>query len=869
MTQVQRRGFVTYPLPDVRRYPSHKVPAPHQEDALRALRKWMTGNDSEKGGILVLPTGGGKTFTATRFLTEGPLTQGHKVVWLAHTHHLLDQAFSGFGKDSSGRYEVGHIGGQREKLTLRTVSGTLGHGRVAEIQATDDVLIITLQTLARAMKARVHPGLQSFLKEARQIGLTVVFDECHHAPAPTFRKLIEALREEVPDLQLLGLTATPTYTDERRQGYLRKLFPQSLLYQADLQSLIAAGVLARPIVEEPSTSINPEFSEHDYQEWLGSYRDIPEKVIAYLASHRTRNAFIADTYVQNREKYGQTIIFADRWYQCTALVELLRQRGVRADAIFTHQEANPGSVEARSARSASENEAVLARFKQQELDVLVNIRMLTEGTDVPSAKTVFLTRQTTSRILLTQMIGRALRGPKFGGTDEAYVVAFIDEWKQHINWARWDDLVNLDVEDETTQGAVKLPVEVISIDLVAHLAREMDVQEAVKIPFLTLLPVGWYVVNYDAAVQPKPQGDSLEEKAVQESEAANDDVEVVSQLIPVFSQDQAAYMRLFHDLEKADLSDFDDIQLGAGAEEKVRTWVQTFFTSGERLTRLQEDVQSVIRHRALHGSWPKFTPFEARKDHDIDALAERLAFQEQLSRVAENTALRAEFESAERLWNTLYRNYDQFKRQYDASVNRLLYLKEHPEATPDFGETQGVFLPDEVPQKVKNAVRRRDRVCLCCGSKTGLQVDHIRSRYAGGNHDPENLQLLCGICNRLKGTREIDFRKRKTPLISAAQARANAQEFLSRNPPSNLMSSDFSRAINLVLECRAVTGMSHRPRAANRPAEYEITLIKGNDPSWVQPFADEYFTLCRHNLPASQHPFFPTVKVVSSQREIE
>ncbi|MGD5579553.1 helicase-related protein, partial [Xanthomonas citri pv. citri] len=159
----------------------------------------------------------------------------------------------------------------------------------------------------------------------------------------------------------------------------------------------------------------------------------PEKVIAHLASNRNRNAFIADTYARNREKYGQTIIFADRWYQCTALVELLRQRGVRADAVFTHQDANPGSEEARNARTVDENETVLSKFKNKELDVVVNIRMLTEGTDVPNAQTVFLTRQTTSRILLTQMIGRALRGRRFGGTDEAYVVAFIDDWKQHIN----------------------------------------------------------------------------------------------------------------------------------------------------------------------------------------------------------------------------------------------------------------------------------------------------------------------------------------------------------------------------------------------------------------------------------------------------
>ena len=66
--------------------------------------------------------------------------------------------------------------------------------------------------------------------------------------------------------------------------------------------------------------------------------------------------------------------------------------------------------------------------------------MLTEGTDVPEAQTVFLTRQTTSRILLTQMVGRALRGPRFGGTPDAYIVSFIDDWKQRIHWATYDQL---------------------------------------------------------------------------------------------------------------------------------------------------------------------------------------------------------------------------------------------------------------------------------------------------------------------------------------------------------------------------------------------------------------------------------------------
>lgn len=870
MTQAPRRGYITYPLPEARRSPSHKDPASHQEDALKSLRKWFARTTQQKGGILVLPTGGGKTFTATRFLTEEPLSKGHKVIWLAHTHHLLDQAFGGFGQDAVGRYEVGHIGGTREKLTLRTVSGTIGHGKVAEIKRTDDVLIITLQTLARAMQNRLHAGLKGFLQDAGQQGLTVVFDECHHAPAPTFRRLIEALRETVPDLHLLGLTATPTYTDERRQGYLKKLFPQGILYQVSPQKLMLEGVLARPIFEEPSTNISPDFTEQDYQEWLGSYRDIPEKVIAHLASNRARNAFIADTYARNREKYGQTIIFADRWYQCTALVELLRQRGVRADAVFTHQDANPGSEEARNVRSADENENVLLKFKNKELDVLVNIRMLTEGTDVPNAQTVFLTRQTTSRILLTQMIGRALRGRKFGGTDEAYVVAFIDDWKQHINWARWDDLLDLDVDEVGGESVPRLPVELISIDLVAHLARELDAREMVDIPFLTLLPVGWYVVNFDAAVQPRrPADEELhpeDARAVSENEEASDNVETVRQLIPVYSQDEAACARMFRELDQVKLEDFGDIELGEDAQQNIRGWVRAYFPAGDRLTHLQEDVQSVVRHRALNGSWPRFTPFEARDAHDIDRLAQRIAFDEQLNRVAENEALHREFEDEDRLWNAMYRNYDQFKRQYDASVNRLLFLREHPEIKPSIGVQDEEFLADEVPAPIKKAVRKRDKVCLSCDRTKELQVDHIQSRYAGGSHNLENLQLLCKVCNNLKGIRDMNFREFVTPLQSIETVQTNGDLLFRRTvlcEEDNLYTL-LRRIINMGLECRAVADVRFVGESQGTKKHCDIELFQGNDPAWAQPLLDRAFELWRREIPQFARNYAEFAQIVTS-----
>jgi superfamily II DNA or RNA helicase len=427
----------TYDLNAARRDQSRRHPAAHQASALDKLHTWYTAHHPDHtGGILVLPTGGGKTFTAVRFLCRGPLSDGYKVLWLAHTHHLLEQAIDSFGPidptstQAADGHETGWITEPKDRLHVRVVSGTPGHWPVHEISTTDDVVIATLQTITNAYR-REHPQLLDWLDEANG-KLFVVFDEAHHAPAPSYRKLIKALQERDPSVCVLGLTATPTYSDEKKQGWLTELFPQGIVYQVSPQALMSDAILARPVIQQHQTDFSPEFDEQEYQKWKSSYRDIPEHIITRLAESRERNSAIAQCYVENREQYGKTIIFADRWFQCDQLREFLRAKGVRADAIYSHVDANPGSSTARNRRTRDDNAKVLAAFRRGDLDVLINVRMLTEGTDVPKVNTVFLTRQTTSSILMTQMIGRALRGPRFGGTEEANIVAFIDQWEHLI-----------------------------------------------------------------------------------------------------------------------------------------------------------------------------------------------------------------------------------------------------------------------------------------------------------------------------------------------------------------------------------------------------------------------------------------------------
>lgn len=76
---------------------SSKPPFEHQKDAFEKLSQLFTfENEEHKSGILVLPTGAGKTFTSVRWICRNVLSKNVKVLWLAHTGHLLEQAYDTF-----------------------------------------------------------------------------------------------------------------------------------------------------------------------------------------------------------------------------------------------------------------------------------------------------------------------------------------------------------------------------------------------------------------------------------------------------------------------------------------------------------------------------------------------------------------------------------------------------------------------------------------------------------------------------------------------------------------------------------------------------------------------------------------------------
>lgn len=800
----------------------------HQVETLKKLKAWFDrpSPPEGRGGLVVLPTGGGKTFTAVRFLCEWPLSEGYKVLWLAHSHHLLEQALETFGPMGAidRPVEVAMVREPKETLRVRVVSGMPGHAKLASVSAEDDVLIASLQTISGGFRDD-HAALFAFL-EAAGDKLFVVFDEAHHAPAPTYATFVEALRERIKGLRVLGLTATPIYENKLRKGWLGRLFPQGILHQVTAQSLMAAQILAKPIIEECKTHVAPEVDERKLERWLGTYSDIPEDIVAWLAENQGRNDVIVDTYVKNREKYGKTLIFADRWTQCDYLRTALLRHGVRADVVYSHVDAKLATVDARNRRTADDNTKAIRAFKEGKLDVLVNVRMLTEGTDVPDVQSVFLTRQTTSRVLMTQMVGRALRGPKFGGTEKAYVVSFIDDWRGLINWAEFR-LDEGPTSDTKAPSRERVPLHLVSIDLLRKLAAQMyQPAHAQPVTFLETVPVGWYHVRFDTQVD------------------ADGDIEQVERLVLVYEAEQEKLAALVEGLAKRDLKAFVDPLV---TFEATRATIEALCAEAGLATKdrmggdLTHDVFQLVRHVAQSlGDLPTFFPFGERRHHDLDALA-RIAFERNIGRREIPGFVRNEFDRVDRYWRAIYGTLEAFRDQFELRSRRLendeMVGGQPSSPGPQIGKPIEPYVAVEPSEDVKLAVKQRDGwTCLSCGStdKKWLQVDHIQSVYHGGGNDLANLQTLCKRCNTDKGKSDKNFRRNRTPLHGPHP------DFGARIEPSDKDRGDreaWARCVRATLNhyyrCAAVSDVTIGAKGA-RFYEWQVTLAPNNDPRFVE-----------------------------------
>ncbi|MBQ0140168.1 MAG: DEAD/DEAH box helicase [Kurthia sp.] len=419
-------------------------------------------------GLLVLPTGGGKTTTAVRWLWDVALTKGKKVLWLAHRHELLNQACQTFKENC------------RQEVTYRIVSGAHDHAK--QIQQ-EQLLIASKDSLIHHLDE-----LTKWLEQTEEV--FIIVDEAHHATSATYKRLLHHVEKTVRNPYLLGLTATPFRTAETEQGALRALFKDGIFYKKDLKNLIASGILAQPRFAELKTESGVyEKIDKEQLHALRSWDILPEAVANQLAQNKKRNHLIVHQYKQHAAVYGKTILFAINRAHAITLAALFKKTGIDARIVISNHE------------STAQNQQTIQAFRENVFPILINVNILTEGADFPDVKTVFLARPTVSAIFMTQMVGRALRGEVAGGTKEAHIVSFVDEWMDKIAWSNPQVLLAGENIDPTySEELQKKVTEVIAAHVIENLALRMDdsvgFEQLNRLQFEESVPLGIYSLHY-------------------------------------------------------------------------------------------------------------------------------------------------------------------------------------------------------------------------------------------------------------------------------------------------------------------------------------------------------------------------------------
>ena len=234
----------------------------------------------------------------------------------------------------------------------------------------------------------------------------IIIDECHHAVAESYRKIIEYFEPQF----LLGITATPERMD---RGDVLSLFDQNMPYELRLRDAIINGLvvpfkyygirddlISYGINETKGHRFVEQFSDDNHCEFIAkmieSHR-LPGQKLKALAF--CRDVTHARRMAQAMEDYYHTCV-------------LIGKNSV-GERIRAYKDLQDDS---------------------SELEILFTVDILNEGVDIPAVNMVLFLRPTDSQTIFIQQLGRGLRN--YEGKKFVTVLDFIgNDYKRSVQIA--------------------------------------------------------------------------------------------------------------------------------------------------------------------------------------------------------------------------------------------------------------------------------------------------------------------------------------------------------------------------------------------------------------------------------------------------
>lgn len=307
---------------------------------------------SERGNTIgVAPTGAGKTVMGAAVV--GALG-GHSLI-LQHRDELVEQ--------------------NRRQFELINPGISTGLFTAKRKETGYAATFAMVQTLARDANLAQLPPID-----------LLWIDEAHHSAATTYRRIIDEAAKRNPRLRLFGTTATPNRGDKKA---LRGVF-DNCADQISLKELIDARHLVPPRtfvidlgVRDALAGVRKTVADYD----MGMVEKIMDKT--------PLNERIVEEWHRHAGD-RQTVVF------CSTVAH-----AHHVAATFTSAGFSAAVVDGELALPARQE--ILQAYDQRQIQILVNVAVLTEGWDHQPTSCIILLRPSSYKSTMIQMIGRGLR----------------------------------------------------------------------------------------------------------------------------------------------------------------------------------------------------------------------------------------------------------------------------------------------------------------------------------------------------------------------------------------------------------------------------------------------------------------------------
>jgi superfamily II DNA or RNA helicase len=393
--------------------PTHKVMNILQDEALLELTE--TRRIDRAAGLVILPPGSGKTRIAAQ---DAKRASANHILYVAHSHEILDVAQTEleavFGREAVTRHLAGDSLDSPSKVNLATIQLLREHHAHLLRNAFDYVII----------------------------------DEFHHAAAPSYRQLLDALDPNF----LLGLTATP-YRGDRQDIY--ELCGRNVVIDYDLRHGIEVGVLAPYHYFGCFDSVDYTKIRHNGERY--DVRDLERALVI-----PERDDGIISKWIELAQG-KQTLAFCCSHRHAKRFRDRLQERGIAAEVYL--------SDTPRAKRLQLIEDHRLGIIK-----ILCIVDVLNEGADFPHVDCLLFLRPTESQRIFYQQLGRGLR--RYVGKSHCIVIDFIGNFKNAFLISEYQGLTPAHREETSeTLRAMRSAREILNLPVGCEVTFDARVVE--------------------------------------------------------------------------------------------------------------------------------------------------------------------------------------------------------------------------------------------------------------------------------------------------------------------------------------------------------------------------------------------------------